>query len=72
MKIYKCDVCGKKFGNNVSKSNASTYRISDFEIDSGFCQTDTSDADICTNCYHRIAKAQLEEISKIRKENNLK
>lgn len=66
MKRYICDVCGKEFGYNVSYSLVTTtYKQADF-IDDGFIFKKKDDADICSNCYNRIAEAQNREIKQIK------
>lgn len=67
MKTYYCDICKKEMGHNVSFGHK--YHQSDFSIDGGFYYKEQADSDVCADCYNRIAKAQEEEIKKIKREN---
>ena len=67
MKTYTCDVCGKDFGSQVSSFMCPSFRPDNFTIDSGFYTVLSGEKDICSPCFNRIAKAQNDEIEKIKK-----
>ena len=66
MKNYICDVCGKKFGQQVGSFMAPIYTPSDFTVDSGFYSVMATERDVCTDCFNVIADAQDRAIKKLR------
>ena len=69
MKKITCDICKKDTGTNVSFSmQTPTYGINEF--DAGFNYSPRQNADICNDCYNKIAEAQSNAIKKIKETNH--
>lgn len=68
MKKITCDICGREISFKIY--SPPKYPVGGFTSDSGFFQgNESTDYDFCSDCYTRIAKAQEEEIKKIKNQS---
>ena len=59
MKIINCDLCKKDMGRNVGLYSITMPKYQSSEFDSGFyMKPERGDADICLECWNKIAEAQ--------------
>lgn len=70
MKILYCDLCKKEFGRTVN--HAITIVEPHPFASNEFYFKGRDYSDLCSDCYNRIAKAQNDEVEKIKKKQDEK
>jgi hypothetical protein len=67
MKVITCDICKKEFGKNVGLKFCSSPKYLESDFDNGFYigGFKPNNADICLDCWNKIAEAQNKAVEEI-------